>query len=136
MRAMKTYLVAMAVLIASCATAKDSVEMQQMRFKLQQTTFGSVETIAERDEHSRILEEVLDSGAMDDQTREGLRDTLGQPKACIAPICTDQGFTREDWYFEIGVNANPEVIKQMPLLIASFDSKGRVARIYTLTTHD
>jgi len=120
----------------SCATAKDSLEMKQMRFKLQTATFGSVETIEERDEHSRILAEVLDSGALDGQSREGVRDTLGQPKACIAPICAEQGFGRDDWYFEIGVNSNPEVIKQMPLVIASFNSDGKVSRLYTLTTHE
>ena len=119
----------------SCATAKDSLQMQQMRFKLQQVTFGAVETIEKRDEHSRVLAEVLDSGALDDQSREGLRDTLGQPRSCTAAICAEQGFGRDDWYFEIGVNSNPDVIKQMPLVIASFSRDGQVSRLYVLTTH-
>lgn len=124
-----------AIALGGCATAKDSLAMKQKRLELQQARYGKVDSREVRDEHSRVLERVLEEGALDGESRDAIRDTLGQPDACTKPICQEQGFTRDDWYYEIGVNTAPDEIKQMPLLIVGFDLRGQVSRLYSLTTH-
>jgi hypothetical protein len=93
-----------------------------------------VATRDQRDQHSRALLEVADSGALNGLSQLELREAIGAGSACRAEICGQNGFGESDWYYEVGV-AESDEIKQLPVLIIGFDPRGRATRIWTLKTH-
>ena len=80
------------------------------------------------------MADIVAKDVLDGLNQEELRAALGTGKACRTELCDAQGFEDSDWYYEMGV-ANGEEVKQLPVLIVGFDPRGRVARVYMLTTH-
>jgi hypothetical protein len=117
-----------------CSSALSEVEARQHRQRLRDAMGTSVDSRAERDEQSRLLEEIVATGALDGLNHSELRDALGPGQACRSELCDAQGFAASDWFYEIGRAGSPEV-KQVPVLIVGFDARGRVARVFALTTH-
>ena len=109
-------------------------QAHQLRSRLRDTMGEPVTSRDQRDQHSRTLLEVADSGVLEGLNQEQLRAEIGRGQACRAEICDQNGFRESDWYYEIGV-AESEEIKQLPVLIIGFDPRGRAARIWTLKTH-
>jgi hypothetical protein len=93
-----------------------------------------VQTLAERDQHSRLLADVVGKEALHGLDQEQVRAAFGPGDACRNDLCSKHGFTEGDWYYEIGRTENPK-IKQLPVLIVGFDPQGRAVRVWTLTTH-
>ena len=113
-------------------------QAHQLRSRLRSTMAEPVATREQRDDHSRTLLEVADSGVLEGLNQEQLRAEIGRGQACRAEICDQNGFQESDWYYEVGVISDaPEgdEIKQLPVLIIGFDPRGRAARIWTLKTH-
>ncbi|HMI94855.1 MAG TPA: hypothetical protein VK509_25955 [Polyangiales bacterium] len=117
-----------------CGASLSDAQAREQRSKLRALLGEPVATRDQRDQHSRTMVEVADSGALNGLNQEQLRATIGRGIACRAEICSQNGFSESDWYYEVGVAQNEE-IKQLPVLIIGFDPRGRAARIWTLKTH-
>jgi hypothetical protein len=118
----------------SCGPSLTDAQRRDLQHRLRAAIEEPVATRDERDQHSRTLLEVADSGALNGLDQEQLRAAIGRGAACRAELCSKNGFRESDWYYEIGVAGNDQ-IKQLPVLIIGFDPRGRAARIWTLKTH-
>jgi hypothetical protein len=129
-------LIAAASLLAciACGASMTDAQRQDLQHRLRAAMEEPVATRDERDQHSRTMVEVADSGALNGLDQEQLRAAIGRGQACRAEICGKNGFRESDWYYEVGVAANDQ-ITQLPVLIIGFDPRGRAARIWTLKTH-
>jgi hypothetical protein len=119
---------------AGCGASLTEAQRHDLQQRLRTAMAEPVASRDERDQHSRTMVEVADSGALNGLDQEQLRAAIGRGQACRAEICSKNGFRESDWYYEIGVAANDQ-IKQLPVLIIGFDPRGRAARIWTLKTH-
>jgi hypothetical protein len=117
-----------------CGASLSDAQAREQRSKLRALLGEPVASREQRDQHSRTMVEVADSGALNGLNQEQLRAAIGRGIACRAEICSQNGFRESDWYYEVGV-AQSEEIKQLPVLIIGFDPRGRAARIWTLKTH-
>jgi hypothetical protein len=122
------------LLAAACGGGLSDAQAHELRSRLRATMADPVATRDQRDQHSRTMVEVADSGALDGLNQEQLRAAIGRGSACRHEICAKNGFRESDWYYEVGV-AEGEDIEQLPVLIIGFDPRGRAARVWTLTTH-
>jgi hypothetical protein len=121
-------------LAIGCSSALSDAEARQHRQRLRDAIGTSVDSRAERDEQSRLLADIVATGALDGLNQSELRAALGTGQACRTELCDAQGFAASDWFYEIGRAGSPDV-KQVPVLIVGFDARGRVVRVFALTTH-
>lgn len=133
-RLRRTALVVCAALLLACGASMTDAQRQDLQHRLRTAMEEPVATRDERDQHSRTMVEVADSGALNGLDQQQLRAAIGRGRACRAEICGKNGFRESDWYYEVGVAANDQ-ITQLPVLIIGFDPRGRAARIWTLKTH-
>jgi hypothetical protein len=124
----------LALAIAGCGAALTQTEATALRNQLRDAMQQPVKTLAERDQHSRLLADVVGKDALHGLTQLDVRAAFGPGDACRKPLCAQHGFTDSDWYYEIGRAEDPK-IKQLPVLIVGFDPQLRAARVWTLTTH-
>ena len=124
----------LALLLCACGGSLSDAEASQLRQQLRSAMEDAVATREKRDEQSRLLADIVAKGALDGLNYTEVRAAFGPGQACRLEVCEQKGFAESDWYYEIGQATSPEV-KQMPLLILDFDSRGRVAKVFTLTTH-
>lgn len=120
--------------LLGCGGTLSDVEARQARQRLRAAMDTEVATREQRDQQSRLLADVAASGALDDLDYSELRAAFGPGQACRSDLCESKGFSETDWFYEIGRSSSDDV-KQVPVLIFGFDSRGRVARVFTLTTH-
>jgi hypothetical protein len=126
--------VTLSVTLCACAGAQASAHAAQLRANLRNAMQKPITSRASRDEQSRLLANTVKEDALDGLDREKVRAAFGPGQSCRLDVCSEQGFTAHDWYYEIGVIAN-ESVKQLPLLLIAFDPHERVSRVFTLTTH-
>ena len=127
-------LVAAVATLAACGGGLSDAQAHQLRARLREKMDEPVANRDQRDQHSRTMAEVAESGALNGLNQDQLRSAIGRGAACRMEICAKNGFRESDWYYEVGV-AESKDIKQMPVLIIGFDPRGRAARVWTLTTH-
>jgi hypothetical protein len=120
--------------LLGCGGTLSDVEARQQRQRLRDAMDAEVATREQRDQQSRLLADVVATGALDDLNYSELRAAFGPGQACRSDLCESKGFAESDWFYEIG-RSSSEDVEQVPLLIVGFDSRGRVARVFTLTTH-
>jgi hypothetical protein len=124
----------LACTLVACGPAINQAEVADQRARLRAAMDEPVATRDERDAHSRLLAEVADKGALEGITYPELRKSFGAGLACVNPLCEQYGFGEGDVYYGIG-QPTAEGVGQMPLLMIGLDPRGRVARVFTLTTH-
>lgn len=123
------------LLAVGCGGAASDIKPEQWRSRLRGAMQESVPTREKRDELSRVLVDAIDAGALDRLTRPDVQAAFGPGLSCESlPLCHEQGFQSDDWYYLIGTATDPKV-KQLPTLIIGFDTHNQVARVYTLRTH-
>lgn len=123
------------LLLSACASGP-SMPPARYQQKLRAVMDEEVATRETRDAHSRVMEEAIEGGALEDLTQPEVRAVLGKAQNCEGrELCQKAGFLPTDWYYEIGINADEDAVKQMPVLIVGFGPKGEVVRTWTLTTH-
>jgi hypothetical protein len=122
-------------LLQSCASAgQGQLRAGEERDKLRRAMQVSVDSRARRDQQSQLLADSAQRADLETMNRDSVRAAFGAGRACGLEICRKQGFSDSDWYYEIGVIGG-EQVKQLPLLMLSFDPHGHVKRVFTLTTH-
>jgi hypothetical protein len=121
-------------LLASCGATLSAEQADHLRQQLRAAMQEPVATRDERDQHSRLLADVVGKDALHGLDQEQVRAAFGRGDACRIELCAQHGFTPDDWLYEIGHTDDPK-IKQLPLLIVGFDPQRRAARVWTLTTH-
>jgi hypothetical protein len=125
---------AVAGTLLACAPTLNQAEVADQRQRLRAAMEEPVATREERDAHSRLLAEAADKGGLEGITYPELRKIFGTGLACSNPLCEQYGFGEGDIYYEIGRPADDKV-GQLPWLMIGLDPRGRVARVFTLTTH-
>jgi hypothetical protein len=118
----------------ACASGTSALRADQERGKLRSAMQVPVATREKRDEQSRLLATSVEDAGLEGLDRPSVRAAFGPGKSCDLQVCRNNGFTDGDWYYEIGVMEN-EQVKQLPLLLLSFDPHERVKRVFTFTTH-
>lgn len=126
--------VSVLVAVAACASAPSPQRASEERSKLRSAMQVQVDTRERRDEQSRLLAKSVEEAGLEGLDRPSVRAAFGPGKACDIEVCRKNGFLDSDWYYEIGVLEN-EQLKQLPLLLLSFDPHERVKRVFTFTTH-
>lgn len=88
-------------------------------------------------EHSRLVEDVLESGALSGMTRSEVEAAIGRGDDCSRhPQCGEQEFEDDDWYYSVGrMGETPAPGVGTPVLIVGFDRFGKVERTWNLRTH-
>jgi hypothetical protein len=119
--------------LAGCASG-GGLPPAEWHAKLNAAMQAEVNTPAQGQEHSRLLQAALDDGALDNMTRPDVQAAIGKGMACRKELCAKQGFVDSDWYYEVGV-VEGGAVKQLPVLIVGFDQMDRAVRIWNLTTH-
>jgi hypothetical protein len=120
--------------VLACGPRLTEAEAQDQRSRLRNALARPVATREARDDQSRLLAEVADSGVLEGLNEAEIRAAIGKGQACRSPLCEQNGFGAGDFYYEVGVMEGDEV-KQLPVLIVGFDPRGRATRVWTLTTH-
>ena len=124
---------ALQVTLLGCGGGGAEIRPEQWRSRLGDAMSEPVGSRDARDAQSRLLEQAVDEGEIDGLNKLEVQAAFGPGKACRLEICSDHGFSGDDWSWEIGNTTNDEV-KQLPILIVGF-VRGMVARVWTLTTH-
>lgn len=125
---------ALGLLCGACGATLSQTEATQLRRQLRDAMSTPVQTREQRDEQSRLVADIVEQGALDGLNHSEIRAALGSGQACRSELCREQGFGESDWSYDVGVASGDEVV-QLPVLIVGFDPRGRVERVYTLTTH-
>lgn len=87
-------------------------------------------------ELSRTVESVLQTESLTELTRDEVQDAIGRGDPCSRhPICAEQGFKGDDWYYAVG-QAGEGHAGALPELIVGFDRTGRVSRTWNLRIED
>ena len=133
-RTLLALLVPLALLVQACGPKLTEAQAQDQRDRLRAALDRPVATNDVRDDQSRLLAEVADSGALEGLNQSQVRAAIGKGQACRDPLCAQNGFGPDDFFYEVGVKEGDQV-KQLPVLIVGFDPRGRATRIWTLTTH-
>jgi uncharacterized protein HemX len=120
--------------LAACGATLSPQQADHLRQQLRAAMQQPVASREERDQHSRLLADVVGKDALHGLDENQVRAAFGAGQACRSQVCEQHGFTPDDWLYEIGRTDDPK-IKQLPLLIVGFDPQRRATRIWTLTTH-
>lgn len=132
---LSSLLLALLLPLAGCAK-KQTMPPAAWRSKLRDAIAAEVNTRDQRNEHSRMMEQALEEGALEDMTRPEVQAALGKAINCSSrDLCDDNGFQGDDWYYELGQMGDEDKVKQLPVLIIGFGIKGEVVRTWTMTTH-
>ena len=122
-------------LISACAPAQPDPTAAAWRDKLQAAMQERVSTRTQRDANSHVLVDAVEHDAFEGLNLADVQAKFGHGQPCSEQaLCSEQGFSGDDLYFEIGEKAD-DSIKQLPVLIVGFDTHGAVKRVYTLKTH-
>jgi hypothetical protein len=137
---MRTTSIPLALLLSSCVSlvacgGGPSVPPGHFRQQLRDAMTEPVGDRDQRDAQSRRMAEAIDGAELEGLDRSQIRAAIGRGRACNVPLCSEHGFSPDDWYYEMG-QATSDDVKQLPVLIIGFDHKDRAVRVWTLTTHD
>lgn len=125
---------ALVALLCACGASLSPAQVSDLRQRLRAAMDEDVPDSATRERHSRLLVEVADNGALEGLSYPELRAAFGPGSACRNELCERYGFTGDDFYYPIGRETGKGV-GQLPWLMIGLDPRGRVARVFTLTTH-
>jgi hypothetical protein len=128
-----------AMLLCACGATLRPEQATQLRHQLRDAMQEPVSTREQRDDKSRLLLDIVDKGALSGLDRDQVRAAFGPGQACRTDLCSEHGFTENDWYYEIGhievADGERDRVKQLPVLIVGFDPHERATRVWTLKTH-
>jgi hypothetical protein len=83
-------------------------------------------------DNSALVEQISEAQQLDGMTRDEVSAQLGRGDKCSRhPICGEQGFEAEDWYYEVG-SVGPAYMRARPVLIVGFDRFNQVVRTYNV----
>jgi len=132
---LSTLLLALLLPLGGCAK-EQTMPPAAWRSKLRDAIMTEVSTRDLRNEHSRMMQQAVDEGALKGLKQPEVQAALGKARNCsVLDICSDNGFQDDDWYYELGQMGDEDKVKQLPILIIGFGHKGEVVRVFAYTTH-
>ena len=134
MRGLRCAAWVLVALSCACGASLSPAQVSDLRQQLRAAMDEDVPDNATRERHSRLLTEVADNGGLEGIAYPELRAAFGPGSACRNELCERYGFTGNDFYYPIGRESGKGV-GQLPWLMIGLDPRGRVARVFTLTTH-
>ena len=118
------------LLFAACAGA--SAPAAETLPRLREALNAKVSSPEENKRNSALVEQVAEDELLQGMTRDEVAQQLGKGEPCSRhPLCDEQGFLPEDWYFEVGEMGDAYTFAR-PVLIVGFDQWGKVARTYNV----
>lgn len=89
----------------------------------------------EAQENSRLVEQIVQEGLLEDMTRPEVQEAIGRGDPCSRhPKCAEQEFQGDDWFYTVGQMGEGRA-GVLPILIVGFDRSGRVTRVWNLRVH-
>ncbi|MFW6049639.1 MAG: hypothetical protein ACODAU_00615 [Myxococcota bacterium] len=122
--------VAVALLSGAC-THVGSESRDNLLSNLRGAMNRPVDTEERSRGHSRLVEDVVQSGVLQNMTRGEVAEAIGRGDPCSRhPKCAELGFEGDDWFYQVGAMGGV----QAPILIVGFDHTGQVVRTWNLET--
>lgn len=118
----------------ACASGQSEQHAGEARARIKQAMEAPVDSHEQRDQQSRVLADNVEPARLETIDMRKLRELFGPGMPCTNEICQKQGFSPDDWFYEIGLREGKDV-KRLPLLLIGFDPHGQVKRVFTYTTH-
>jgi hypothetical protein len=118
----------------ACASGQAGQHADEARVRIQQAMHSPVDNREARDQESRVLADNIESARLETLDMSKLRQLFGPGMPCTNEVCQKQGFSPDDWFYEIGMREGKQV-ERLPLLLVGFDPHGQVKRVFTYTTH-
>ncbi len=87
-------------------------------------------------ESSRLVEQIVQEGVLEDMTREEVSSAIGHGDPCSRhPRCAENGFEDDDWFYTVG-QMGEGATGALPILIVGFDRFGKVTQTWNLRVHE
>jgi hypothetical protein len=119
--------------LAGCAKKPTAYETLP---QLKQAIDEPVLSAEQNKQHSALAQLVSEEGHLEGLTRTEVESKVGRGAPCSQhPLCGEQGFEVDDWYYEVGApNEGPDAtyLRYRPALIVGFNRFGKVERTYVL----
>lgn len=116
--------------LVGCAHANASGENELAKLRTAMTS--PVSTPEQNTQNSALVEQVAEKDLLQGLTRDEVAQQIGRGDACSRhPMCHEQGFEDEDWYYEVG-QMGDGYVRARPVLIVGFDRFGKSTRVYNL----
>ncbi|MFT3924988.1 MAG: hypothetical protein QM778_20805 [Myxococcales bacterium] len=121
------------VLLGACAKKPTAYEtLPQLRQAIEEP----VTSPEQNQRHSQLVQMVSEEGHLEGLSRTDVEAKIGKGDVCSKhPLCSQQGFMDDDWYYEIGTaSEGPDAsyLRYRPALILGFNRFGKVERTYVL----
>jgi hypothetical protein len=104
--------------------------------QLKQAIDEPVMSAEQNKQHSAVAQLVSEEGHLEGLTRTDVESKVGKGDQCSKhPLCSEQGFEDDDWYYEVGVPgdaADAAYLRYRPALIVGFNRFGKVERTFVL----
>jgi outer membrane protein assembly factor BamE (lipoprotein component of BamABCDE complex) len=123
-------IVCLLLCLAGCAHGSASEGGELAKLRAAMTT--PVSTPEQNTQNSALVEQVAEKDLLQGLTRDQVAEQIGRGDACSRhPMCREQGFEDEDWYYEVG-QMGDGYVRARPVLIVGFDRFGKSTRVYSL----
>lgn len=121
-------------LLAGCGGA--SVDREAHLRRLSDAIQAPVSSPDEAAENSRLVQQVVEEGLLEEMTRDEVSAAIGRGDDCSRhPRCAENGFEDDDWFYTVGTMGDGSA-GVVPILIVGFDRFGKVTRTWNLRVHE
>src|SRR5437762_2205870 len=111
------YLACLCLLACAPKAAPASETLPRLREAIQQP----VSSAEQNQQNSALVEQVAEAGYLLGLTREEVEQRVGKGDRCARhPMCSQQGFESEDWYYEVG-QMGSSYLRFRPALVVGFN---------------
>jgi hypothetical protein len=136
MPAMRTILTALCALVLCSACGAQGANRDELIPRLRDAMLSQVSSQQQNEDNSRLIQEVVESGALEDMTRPEVEQAIGRGDVCSRhERCRENEFDDDDWYYSVGTMGEAYRGGAAPVLIVGFDRSGRVMHVWNLRVH-
>lgn len=112
-----------------------SINRDESLRRLSDAIQAPVSSPEEAQENSKLVEQIVQEGLLEDMTREEVSSAIGRGDDCSRhPRCAENEFEDDDWFYNVGQMGEGSA-GMVPALIVGFDRFGKVTRTWNLRVH-
>ena len=116
---------------AGCGAAADHTATLR---RLHEAIGAEVASSVVLEEHNRLVEDVVSSGALEGLFQREVTERIGRGQECgSSDLCASHGFRPTDWMYDVGHAPGDPDLPAGPTLVVGFDTSGRVIDTYYRT---
>jgi hypothetical protein len=122
--------------VLAVACGGQSINRDDTLRRLSDAIQAPVSSPEEAAQSSRLVEQVVEEGMLEDMTRQEVSAAIGRGDDCSRhPRCAEAGFEDDDWFYNVG-QMGEGATGALPILIVGFDRFGKVTSTWNLRVHD